>query len=107
MPPPKNAMEIYQHLDKSNCRDCGEKTCLAFAGSVFTGRRKIKDCPKLDQEIIHRFSGKAAKQKTIEESRYEYLETLKKEGFSCLPVLEKDIWCEVITIYMTQNIGDK
>ncbi len=46
---------------------------------MFTGRRKIKDCPKLDQEIIHRFSGKAAKQKTIEESRYEYLETLKKE----------------------------
>ena len=79
MPAPKNAMEIYQHLDKSNCRECGEKTCLAFAGSVYTGRRKIADCPKLDEEIIQRLSGDSAKQKTIDESRYEYLEILKKE----------------------------
>ena len=79
MPVPKNAMEIYKHLDKSNCRDCGEKTCLAFAGSVFTGRRKITDCPKLDQEIIHRLSGESKEQRTPEENRYEYLEILKKE----------------------------
>ena len=79
MPSPKNAMEVYQYLDKSNCRECGEKTCLAFAGSVFTGRRDITNCPKLDQEIIRRLSGKSAKQKTIDESRYESLETLKKE----------------------------
>ena len=79
MPSPKNAMEIYQYLDKSNCRECGEKTCLAFAGSVYTGRRKITNCPKLDQEIIQRLSGESAKQNTIEESRYEYLEILKKE----------------------------
>jgi len=79
MPVPKNAMEIYKHLDKSNCRDCGEKTCLAFAGSVFTGRRKITDCPKLDQEIIHRLPGESKEQRTLEENRYEYLEILKKE----------------------------
>jgi ArsR family metal-binding transcriptional regulator len=79
MPSPKNAMEIYQHLDKSNCRECGEKTCLAFAGSVYTGRRGITACPKLDPEIIQRISGESSKQKTVEESRYEYLETLKKE----------------------------
>ncbi|MBW1753989.1 MAG: Fe-S cluster protein, partial [Deltaproteobacteria bacterium] len=35
MPQPKNAMEIFRHLDKSNCRECREKTCLAFAGAVF------------------------------------------------------------------------
>lgn len=56
MPRPKNAMEIFQLLDKSNCRDCGEKTCLAFAGAVLTGHRRIEDCPKLDREIIERFS---------------------------------------------------
>ena len=72
-------MEIYQHLDKSNCRECGEKTCLAFAGAVYTGHRDITACPKLDQEIIQRLSGESSKQKTVEESRYEYLETLKKE----------------------------
>ncbi|MGW8195828.1 MAG: hypothetical protein ACWGOX_16355, partial [Desulforhopalus sp.] len=25
----KNAMEIFSVLDKSNCKKCGEKTCLA------------------------------------------------------------------------------
>jgi hypothetical protein len=79
MPVPKNAMEIYQYLDKSNCRDCGEKTCLAFAGSVFTGRRKITDCPNLGQEIIQRLSGESKEQRTPEENRYEYLGILKKE----------------------------
>ncbi len=56
MPQPKHAMEIFQLLDKSNCRECGEKTCLAFAGSVFQGKRKIEECPKLDRETIERFS---------------------------------------------------
>ena len=41
MPQPKNAMEIFQLLDKSNCRECGETTCLAFAGAVFTGRKDL------------------------------------------------------------------
>jgi CO dehydrogenase/acetyl-CoA synthase gamma subunit (corrinoid Fe-S protein) len=27
----KNAMKIFSILDKSNCKKCGEKTCLAFA----------------------------------------------------------------------------
>jgi len=31
----KNAMEIFKLLEKSNCRECNEKTCLAFAGAVF------------------------------------------------------------------------
>mgnify|MGYP000668137593 CR=1 FL=1 len=37
MPSPNSAMEVFKHLDKSNCRECGEKTCLAFAGAVFMG----------------------------------------------------------------------
>lgn len=56
MPRPKHAMEIFELLDKSNCRECGEKTCLAFAGAVFQGKRRIQDCPKLSREIIERFS---------------------------------------------------
>ena len=47
MPAPKNAMEIFKLLDKSNCRECGEKTCLAFAGAVYRGQKKIDECPRL------------------------------------------------------------
>ncbi|MDH3883523.1 MAG: DUF3786 domain-containing protein [Desulfobacterales bacterium] len=79
MPPPKNAMEIFQLLDMSNCRECGEKTCLAFAGAVFQGQKKLAECPKLDRETIERFSGEAADQNRAEQTRDEYLKQLKRE----------------------------
>jgi len=53
---PKNAMEIFRVLDQSNCRECGKKTCLAFAGAVFTGQKMITECPKLDPDTIKRLS---------------------------------------------------
>ena len=79
MPPPKNAMEIFQQLDMSNCRECGEKTCLAFAGAVFQGHRKLAECPKLDCDTIERFSGDAQNHNTAEQTRDEYLKQLKRE----------------------------
>ena len=79
MPHPKNAMEIFQLLDKSNCRECGVKTCLAFAGAVFKGKRKLDECPKLDRETIERFSGELESQNTVEQNRAEYLKKLKNE----------------------------
>ena len=56
MPNPKNAMEVFTHLNKSNCRDCGEKTCLAFAGAVYQGRKQINQCPHLDPEIVKKYA---------------------------------------------------
>ncbi len=53
MPPPKNAMEVYQHLNKSNCRECGDQTCLAFA-DIYTD---------LFDDLVHMFSAqKVARQ---------------------------------------------
>ncbi|MFV0437738.1 MAG: DUF3786 domain-containing protein [Desulfopila sp.] len=46
----RHAMDIFSALNKSNCRECGEKTCLAFAGAVFTGRRTLDSCPYLSAE---------------------------------------------------------
>ncbi len=77
MPHPKNAMEIFLQLDKSNCRECGEKTCLAFAGAVFKGQKKIDGCPKLRQAIIKRFSDEPQNQKAVEQNRDEYLQIMK------------------------------
>ncbi len=52
---PENVMQVFSLLDKSNCRKCGEKSCLAFAGAVFLGRRPITDCPSIDHERAGRF----------------------------------------------------
>lgn len=74
----KNAMEIFSILDKSNCRKCGEKTCLAFAGAVFLGKRRIDQCPSLSAADIARFSDETLLQKGPEEEQDEYIESLKK-----------------------------
>jgi hypothetical protein len=77
MAQPKNAMEIFQLLDKSNCRECGQKTCLAFAGAVFRGQSQLELCPKLDRETIERFSGDPKKEHTVEEIQEAYMNDLK------------------------------
>lgn len=75
---PKNALEIYKLLDKSNCRKCGEKTCLAFAGAVFQDRRKLQECPQLPQDIAGQLDG-AIETRPAYEPGLKYLEQLKSE----------------------------
>lgn len=79
MPKFQNAMSIFQLLDKSNCRLCGEKTCMAFAGAVFTGRRPLPECPKLDQDIINAYSDDSQNPYDVEQNREDFLEQLKKQ----------------------------
>ena len=52
----KNVMEVFKVLEKSNCRLCGEKTCMAFAGAVFKGTRRIAECPRLRPETVAAFA---------------------------------------------------
>jgi len=72
-------MEIFKLLDQSNCRECGSKTCLAFAGAVYQGIKKIRECQKLDQATIDRYCDDSDSQRTLEQNRDEYLAILQKE----------------------------
>ena len=38
------ALEIYKRLPGTNCRRCGELTCLAFAVKVHGGTLDVRDC---------------------------------------------------------------
>lgn len=38
------ALEIYKRLPRTNCRACGEQTCLAFAVSLWQGRASPSEC---------------------------------------------------------------
>lgn len=75
----KNAMEIFSVLDKSNCRKCGKKTCLAFAGAVYMGNRRIQDCPKLNSVDIAKFAKETDVRNRPEEDQNEYISTLLQE----------------------------
>jgi len=75
----KNAMEIFSILDKSNCKKCGEKTCLAFAGAVYTGKRRIQECPNLSSSDIAKFSNESAIQNQTEDLLEEYISSMIQE----------------------------
>lgn len=52
---PLTPMEILQLLNKSNCRECGESTCMAFAAAVFRGDRRLSECPYLDALTVSQY----------------------------------------------------
>ena len=108
MPQPKHAMEIFQLLDKSNCRECGEKTCLAFAGAVFQGRRKIAECPKLNRQIIAQFSAEGQNQNAGFQEGADYLEKLKNEiGTIDLAAAAKKVGAEISGNKLTLKVLGK
>ena len=74
-----NPMEIYKLLDKSNCRECMEGTCMAFAAAVFTGKRQLDECPYLDRDIVEQFGGRTEKRKPIEQDLDKSVEQLKRK----------------------------
>ena len=44
------ALQIYGWLPKTNCRVCGEATCLAFACRLLLGEQKLSKCAPLSME---------------------------------------------------------
>ncbi len=78
MPKLNNAMEIFKLLEKSNCKKCNETTCMAFAGAVFLGRKRLDECPLLSSDVLERF-GEKPEQPGIDQSREEALNELRKK----------------------------
>jgi Domain of unknown function (DUF3786)/Putative Fe-S cluster len=77
MPQIQNAMEVFKLLEKSNCRQCEESTCLAFAASVFKGARQMSECPRLDPEIVSLYSDGAEKPRTLEQDGEEAMRQMQ------------------------------
>ena len=44
------ALQIYGWLPKTNCKACGEATCLAFACRLLLGEQKLSSCTPLSTE---------------------------------------------------------
>lgn len=72
-------MDIFKLLDKSNCRECGEKTCLAFAAAVFQNRKNLSECPKLNGETISKVTFNTENRNAADQNREEIFSKLKKE----------------------------
>ncbi len=44
------AMDIYKHLPKTNCRQCGYPTCLVFAAELRLGQCLLERCAPLYEQ---------------------------------------------------------
>ncbi len=45
-------LEIYKNLPKTNCRKCGQPTCMMFASLATEGIKGNEDCPELSGESV-------------------------------------------------------
>ncbi|MCL5408656.1 MAG: acetyl-CoA decarbonylase/synthase complex subunit gamma [Candidatus Omnitrophica bacterium] len=43
-------LDIFKLLPKTNCKECGFPTCLAFAMQIAMGKEDIKKCPHVSKE---------------------------------------------------------
>ncbi|KYH33421.1 (Fe-S)-binding protein [Neomoorella mulderi] len=51
------ALQIYKWLPGTNCRRCGQLTCLAFATRLLSGENALADClPLAEAENSERFN---------------------------------------------------
>ena len=48
-PKPK-IFDILKLLPKTNCRDCGEPTCMVFAVKIAEGVKAAGDCPQVNEQ---------------------------------------------------------
>ena len=54
-PQPK-VIEVLKLLPKTNCKECGQPTCMVFAAQVAEGAKGPEDCPPLDDASRGRLS---------------------------------------------------
>jgi len=53
-------LDIFKQLPKTNCRDCGVPTCLAFAMKLAQKQASLDQCPHVSEEAKQALSGASA-----------------------------------------------
>jgi len=74
-----NVMEVFVLLDKSNCRRCNEKTCMAFAAAVYKGKRQIDECPLIGEKIAAKYGVRKKQEDLYEKILGKTLNKIKEE----------------------------
>jgi len=60
---PLSVVDLYRDiLPKTNCKDCGFPTCLAFAGMVVSEKHPIENCPHLPGDVVEKSKAELVEQ---------------------------------------------
>ncbi len=57
---PLSGIEIFKLLPKTNCKECGVPTCLAFAMNLAAGKAELSACPHVSEEAKAKLSEASA-----------------------------------------------
>ena len=57
-------IEIFKMLPKTNCKECGFPTCLAFAMGLASGKAELDKCPYVSDEAKEKLAAASAPPKT-------------------------------------------
>ena len=57
---PLTGIQIFKLLPKTNCKECGEPTCLAFAMKLASGKAELTLCPYISEEAKSQLAEAAA-----------------------------------------------
>ncbi|MCB2184511.1 MAG: DUF3786 domain-containing protein [Desulfobulbaceae bacterium] len=75
----KNPLELYKHLNKSNCRKCLLPSCMAFAVAVIQGQKTLTDCPDMDTETVKELSAGIVSRNSRQTDTESILKEFRKE----------------------------
>lgn len=53
-------MQIYKTLPRTNCKECGFPTCMAFAMQVAAKKKAVSDCPHVSEDAKSELSDASA-----------------------------------------------
>jgi acetyl-CoA decarbonylase/synthase complex subunit gamma len=53
-------IQIFKLLPKTNCKECGVPTCLAFAMNLASGKASLDDCPYVSEEAREKLAEASA-----------------------------------------------
>jgi len=55
-----SGLDIFKLLPKTNCKDCGKPTCLAFAMGIAAKKAALSECPHVSDEAKEALEGASA-----------------------------------------------
>lgn len=55
-----SGIQIYKMLPQTNCKDCGDPTCLAFAMKLAAGKAELSQCPHVSAEAQEKLAEASA-----------------------------------------------
>ncbi|MGM0365277.1 MAG: acetyl-CoA decarbonylase/synthase complex subunit gamma [Actinomycetota bacterium] len=89
-----SGLEIFKKLPKTNCKDCGFPTCLAFAMQLAAGKVELEKCPHVSEE---------AKNELAEASQPPILKVEVGSGEEAFTVGEENVLFRHDRTFINQN----